>query len=392
MNTKQNITIFGAGYVGMSLAVLLAENNTVRIFDIDKKKIDLINGGASTIKDSKIDEVLANKNIIIHASDDPKDVINHSGYYIIATPTDYDPNTGHFDTSSVESSIKLIIDADLDPVIIIKSTIPIGFTDRMKIKFNYEKIIFSPEFLREGSALEDNLNPSRLIIGGMCEYSEVFANLLVSSANKEEVPILYMDSKSAESVKLFANAYLAMRVAFFNELDSFALSNNIESRNLIDGICLDDRIGDNYNNPSFGYGGYCLPKDTKQLLSSFEGIPQNLISAIIKSNDTRKKYIASEILKFNPYVVGIYRLNMKFGSDNFRLSAIIDIIQILLDNKKNIIIYEPCLDDLSFMNVPLEKSLEAFKDKSSLILANRITDDLLDVEEKIFSRDLFNEN
>jgi len=392
MNTKQNITIFGAGYVGMSLAVLLAENNTVRIFDIDKKKIDLINGGASTIKDSKIDEVLANKNIIIHASDNSKDVINHSGYYIIATPTDYDPNTGNFDTSSVESSIKLIIDADLDPVIIIKSTIPIGFTDRMKIKFNYEKIIFSPEFLREGSALEDNLNPSRLIIGGMCEYSEVFANLLVSSANKEEVPILYMDSKSAESVKLFANAYLAMRVAFFNELDSFALSNNIESRNLIDGICLDDRIGDNYNNPSFGYGGYCLPKDTKQLLSSFEGIPQNLISAIIKSNDTRKKYIASEILKFNPYVVGIYRLNMKFGSDNFRLSAIIDIIQILLDNKKNIIIYEPCLDDLSFMNVPLEKSLEAFKDKSSLILANRITDDLLDVEEKIFSRDLFNEN
>lgn len=392
MSTRQNITIFGAGYVGMSLAVLLAEKNIVQIFDIDQQKVELINEGHSTIEDSLISDFILKKNIKLQATDIPSNAINHSDYYIIATPTDYNPETQFFDTSSVEKCIQMIIASGLNGTIIIKSTIPIGFTELMRKKFNYEKIIFSPEFLREGSALEDNLNPSRIIVGGKCKFSKKFGKLLAESAEKEDVSILYMDSKSAESTKLFSNTYLAMRVAFFNELDSFAISNKIDAQNIVDGVCLDSRIGNYYNNPSFGYGGYCLPKDTKQLLSSFKGTPQNLISAIVDSNKTRKEYIANEILKLKPEVIGIYKLNMKFGSSNFRLSAIIDIIELLIASKKTIIIFEPSINEHSYMNLRVEKSLENFKNTSSVILANRITNEIEDVKRKVYSRDLFQAN
>jgi UDPglucose 6-dehydrogenase len=392
MSDRKHISIFGAGYVGMSLAVLLAERNIVNVFDIEKKRVELINNGLSTVKDLMIQEFLDKKNFKLKATNIPADAIYHSDYYVIATSTDYNPETEYFDTSSVEACIKMIIDSGLNGTIIIKSTIPIGFTERMRKQFNFEKIIFSPEFLREGSALEDNLYPSRIIMGGKCEFSEIFANLLAQSAKKENIPILLMNSQSAESTKLFSNAYLAMRVAFFNELDTFAISNNIEARNVIDGVCLDERIGNYYNNPSFGYGGYCLPKDTKQLLSSFNDAPQNLISAVIDSNRTRKEFIANEILKLKLKIVGIYRLNMKFGSSNFRVSAIIDIINFLKINNQTVIVYEPSIENTTFMNLQVERSLKQFKKSSSIILANRITNELEDVEEKVFSRDLFQEN
>ena len=392
MTERRNITIFGAGYVGMSLAVLLAEKNIVNIFDIDQEKVKLINKGLSTIQDPMIDDLLSKKNIKLKATNISAEAIYHSDYYIIATPTDYNSDTQFFNTSSVEKCIQMIVDSGLNGTIIIKSTIPIGFTDKMRKKFQFKKIIFSPEFLREGSALEDNLTPDRIIVGGKCKFSEEFANLLAKAASKEDIPILYMDSKSAESTKLFSNAYLAMRVAFFNELDSFAISNKIEASSIISGVCLDHRIGNHYNNPSFGYGGYCLPKDTKQLLSSFNNTPQNLVSAIIDSNRTRKEYIANEILKSNPKIIGIYRLNMKSGSSNFRLSAMIDIIQILKANKAKIIIYEPLIKETTFMDFTIDKSLESFKKNSSIILANRITAEIADVEEKLYSRDLFKEN
>lgn len=392
MIPKHNITIFGAGYVGMSLAVLLAKQNTINIFDVDQKKVELINKGLSTIEDSMIDDFISRNNIKLKATNVPTCAINHSDYYVVATPTDYNPDTQFFDTSSVEKCIQMIVDSGLDGTIIIKSTIPIGFTDRMRKKFQFKKIIFSPEFLREGSALQDNLTPSRIIIGGKCKFSKKFANLLAQAATKENIPILYMDSRSAESTKLFSNAYLAMRVTFFNELDSFAISNKIEARHIINGVCLDERIGNHYNNPSFGYGGYCLPKDTKQLLSSFNDTPQNLISAIIDSNTTRKEYIANEILKLKPKIIGIYRLNMKFGSSNFRLSAIIDIIQLIRANEVEVIIYEPSIQETTFMDFIVEKSLEDFKKNSSIIMANRITAEIADMEAKLFSRDLFQEN
>jgi UDPglucose 6-dehydrogenase len=392
LTERRNITIFGAGYVGMSLAVLLAEKNIVNIFDIDHEKVKLINKGLSTIQDPMIEDFMSSKNIKIKATNIPAEAIYHSDYYVIATPTDFNSDTQFFNTSSVEKCIQMILDAGLNGVIIIKSTIPVGFTDQMRKKFKFKKIIFSPEFLREGSALEDNLIPSRIIVGGKCKSSREFANLLAKAASKEDVPILYMDSKAAESTKLFSNAYLAMRVAFFNELDSFAISNKIEASSIISGVCLDDRIGNYYNNPSFGYGGYCLPKDTKQLLSSFSYTPQNLVSAIIDSNKTRKKFIASEILKSKPKIIGIYRLNMKFGSTNFRLSAIIDIIQLLKDSNAKIIIYEPLIQETAFMDFTIDKSLESFKKNSSIILANRITNEIADVEEKVYSRDLFQEN
>tara|TARA_B100001121_G_C18690831_1_gene622944 strand:- start:953 stop:2131 length:1179 start_codon:yes stop_codon:yes gene_type:complete len=392
MSTSKNISIFGAGYVGMSLAILLAEKNKVTIFDIDKKRVELINAGLSTIDDSQIENFLESKNIQLNATCVPAEAINHSDFYVICTPTDYNSETEYFDTSSVETCIKMIVESGLEGTIIIKSTIPIGFTERMRKKLNYEKIIFSPEFLREGKALEDNLNPSRIIMGGECEFSKSFANILSNSAKKENIPILYMNSKSAECTKLFSNAYLAMRVAFFNELDSFAISNDIKTRNVIDGVCLDERIGNYYNNPSFGYGGYCLPKDTKQLLTSFKNIPQNLISAVVDSNRTRKEFIANEILKLKPKIIGIYRINMKFGSSNFRLSSMIDVIKLLKANKMKIIIYEPLIKEPVFMDLQVEDSLQEFKDSSSIILANRITGEIEDVEEKIYSRDLFQEN
>tara|TARA_B100000575_G_scaffold292819_1_gene302241 strand:- start:781 stop:1959 length:1179 start_codon:yes stop_codon:yes gene_type:complete len=392
MSTSKNISIFGAGYVGMSLAILLAEKNKVTIFDIDKKRVELINAGLSTIDDSQIENFLESKNIQLNATCVPAEAINHSDFYVICTPTDYNSETEYFDTSSVETCIKMIVESGLEGTIIIKSTIPIGFTERMRKKLNYEKIIFSPEFLREGKALEDNLNPSRIIMGGECEFSKSFANILSNSAKKENIPILYMNSKSAECTKLFSNAYLAMRVAFFNELDSFAISNDIKTRNVIDGVCLDERIGNYYNNPSFGYGGYCLPKDTKQLLTSFKNIPQNLISAVVDSNRTRKEFIANEILKLKPKIIGIYRINMKFGSSNFRLSSMIDVIKLLKANKMKIIIYEPLIKVPVFMDLQVEDSLQEFKDSSSIILANRITGEIEDVEEKIYSRDLFQEN
>tara|TARA_Y100000768_G_scaffold291967_1_gene225939 strand:+ start:310 stop:1488 length:1179 start_codon:yes stop_codon:yes gene_type:complete len=392
MSTGKNISIFGAGYVGMSLAVLLAEKNKVIIFDIDKKRVELINAGFSTIDDSQIENFLESKNILLNATCIPAEAINHSDFYVICTPTDYNSETEYFDTSSVETCIKMIVESGLEGTIIIKSTIPIGFTERMRKKFNYEKIIFSPEFLREGKALEDNLNPSRIVMGGECEFSKAFANILSNSAKKENIPILYMNSKSAECTKLFSNTYLAMRVAFFNELDSFTISNDIKTRNVIDGVCLDERIGNYYNNPSFGYGGYCLPKDAKQLLTSFKNTPQNLISAIVDSNRTRKEFIANEILKLKPKIIGIYRLNMKFGSSNFRLSSMIDVIKFLKAKKMKIIIYEPLVKEPVFMDLQVEDSLQKFKDSSSIILANRITDEIGDVEEKIFSRDIFQEN
>ena len=387
------IAVAGVGYVGLSLSVLLSQKNEVVSYDIDKEKIDMINKRLSPIKDSYIEKYFNEKELNIKATTNYNEAFKDAKFVIVCTPTNYDDKTNYFDTSSVEDIIKKVIDvSDNKTTIVIKSTIPVGFIDRIKEKYSIKKIFFSPEFLREGKALYDNLYPSRIIIGTKEEEGKEFAKLLKTSSLKEDVVIKYMNSTEAEAVKLFANTYLALRVAYFNELDTYAEINNLEAKDIIEGVCLDPRIGNYYNNPSFGYGGYCLPKDTKQLLSNYKNIPQNMIEAVIKSNDTRKHHIASMILKSNPDTVGIYRLTMKAGSDNFRSSAIFDIIKYIKEQDKNVIIYEPTIEDEYYENLQVINDFNEFVEKSDIILVNRKDENISKFNDKIYTRDLYNED
>jgi|TARA_B110000879_G_C11155588_1_gene506714 UDPglucose 6-dehydrogenase len=393
MKENINITIIGAGYVGMSLSVALAQQNSVKLYDTDEDRVNKINNLQSTVEDADISRFLQEKKLSICGTTSKKEAYKDAKYYIIATPTDFDSETNYFDTSSVESTIKDILNFNHNAIIIIKSTIPIGFTKYLKKIFKTERIIFSPEFLREGMALHDNLYPSRIIAGGSHAPAKAFVNILKECSLNLDVKILIMDSSDAEAVKLFSNAYLAMRVSFFNELDSFALSKNLSSENIIKGVSSDPRIGNHYNNPSFGYGGYCLPKDTKQLLANFENVPQKIFTAIVESNNTRKDFVASVIKDLKPKILGVYRLTMKEGSDNLRVSAIQDIIKILKDKKDiEIIIYEPEITDNSFLGCNLENDLLSFKNKADVIICNRDNGDLKDISNKVFSRDIFGIN
>lgn len=382
----------GSGYVGMSLALLLSRNNAIKVLDIDPARIEKINSGKSTIADDDIDNLLAKKNTNIIATLDSKYAYSEADFIIICTPTNYDPEINYFDTSSVDNVIEEIFSLNKEALVVIKSTIPIGYTSSMQMKYDSSRIIFSPEFLREGSALRDNLNPSRIIIGSKSELAKKFGSLLSKSATKKDIDILFTSSSDAEAIKLFANTYLAMRVSFFNEVDTFAIAKNLDAKSIIDGISLDERIGKNYNNPSFGYGGYCLPKDTKQLLANFDQIPQNLIEAIVLSNTTRKEFIANEIIKKSPRTVGIYRLIMKEGSSNFRSSAILDVIEKIKESGIKVIIYEPTLHKSIYNGLEIKKNLQDFKSLSDIIIANRFSNSLEDVQDKLYTRDLFNEN
>ncbi len=382
------IAVAGTGYVGLSIATLLSQNHEVVALDIIEDKVNMINNRISPIKDKEIEDYFKNKKLNLKATLDYKEAFKDADYIVISTPTNYDDVLNHFDTSSVEDIIKKVVDMKLKTTMIIKSTIPVGFTDKMKEKYNIDNIMFSPEFLREGKALYDNLYPSRIIVGSKSKEALKFAEALKEGSKKEDVKILLMGSKEAEAVKLFANTYLALRVAYFNELDTYAEVKNLNTKDIIEGVCLDPRIGDFYNNPSFGYGGYCLPKDTKQLLANFKDVPNNMIEAIVKANDTRKKHIVDMVLSKNPKIVGIYRLTMKSGSDNFRASAIQDVINMLKD-KVNVIIYEPILKEDNFNGCKKIKNLEEFKKQSDLIIANRIDEDIKDVIDKIYSRDIY---
>ena len=382
------IAIAGAGYVGLSLGTLLSVKNDVYILDVVPEKVEKINNRICPIEDEYITNYFKKK-LKLTATLDYKEAFNDAEFIIISTPTNYNSETNCFDTSSIEDVIDKIKSLKIKPTIIIKSTIPVGYTDLLRKKYKYKKIIFSPEFLREGNALYDNLYPSRIIVGDTGEEAHKFGELLKSAAQKRKVPIEYMNSQEAESVKLFANTYLALRVAYFNELDTYAELNNLDSKKIIDGVCLDPRIGAFYNNPSFGYGGYCLPKDTKQLLANFTGKPQNIIGAVVNSNDTRKKHIANMISRYNPQVVGVYRLNMKKNSENCRSSAIIDVISHLKEKNINIIIYEPTIPVNTYMGFEVVHDLKLFKEISSLIITNRYDDTLKDVKNKLYTRDIF---
>ena len=387
-----NITVVGSGYVGMSLAVLLAQQHEVTVLDIDSKRIEKINNLESTVEDKYIEEYLKTKKVNLKATSDKKLAYSNANVVVIATPTNYDPNLNYFDTSSIDNVLDDIFSINKDLVIVIKSTIPIGYTEKLQEKFSSKKIFFSPEFLREGKALYDNLYPSRIIVGSNTEEAKKFASILKDCSLSDDIPVLSMQSKEAEAIKLFSNSYLAMRIAFFNELDSFSLKNNLNSEDIINGMSYDDRIGSGYNNPSFGYGGYCLPKDTKQLLANYSEVPQKLISAIVESNEVRKNFVSDFILAKKPKKVGFYRLVMKEGSDNFRDSAIQGIIERFKKNKLEIYIYEPLLKDEYFEDCIVEKDLRIFKENSDIIIANRVSDDISDVSFKTFSRDIFNEN
>lgn len=386
------LSIVGLGYVGLSNAILLSQHNHVIAIDNDDERIKLINEHKSPIHDREIIEYLKNKKLNLEATLDWKSAFEKSEIVIIATPTDYDEQKNYFNTSSVESVIENVISVNKDALIIIKSTIPVGFINSARKKFKTENIIFSPEFLREGKALYDNLYPSRIIVGEQSDRGQKFANLLLQGALKKDVSVLLTDTTEAEAIKLFANTYLAMRVAFFNELDTYAEIKKLDTKQIIEGICLDPRIGDHYNNPSFGYGGYCLPKDTKQLLANYKDVPNNIITAIVNANNTRKKFIVDQILLNKPKTVGIYRLVMKQGSDNFRSSAVQTIIKKLKENKVEIIIYEPSISLDIFNDTIVENNLGHFKNKSDIIITNRLDDDLLDVLDKVYTRDIFNNN
>ena len=389
---SRKITVVGSGYVGMSLAALLSKYNAVSVFDIDKKRVEKINNGISTISDRDIDNFIKDNDLNLFATLDSKTAFSEADFVIIATPTHYDEDTKEFDTSSIESTITEVLKYNKNSLIIIKSTIPIGYTLKLKTLFDYEDIVFTPEFLREGSALNDNLFPSRIIFGDKTQKIIEFSEILKKSSKKTDIKILFMNSTEAECVKLFSNTYLAMRVAFFNELDSFSMTYGLNSKDIINGVSYDNRIGDHYNNPSFGYGGYCFPKDTKQLLASFKDVPQNLIKSIVDSNKTRKKFLAEEIAKKDIKTVGIYRLIMKDGSDNFRFSAVIDIIDMLSANGLEILIYEPLHESETFNSHKVLKSLDDFKNLSNIIIANRSSEKLNDVNTKIFTRDIFGNN
>jgi UDPglucose 6-dehydrogenase len=389
LTNKTKITVVGSGYVGMSLAVLLAQHNDVVVLDVDASRVEKVNNKQSTVADAEIEVFLAEKELSLTATLEKQLAYKGASFVVVATPTNYDPDTNRFDTSSVDSVVSDALKLNTDALVVIKSTIPVGHTKALQQKHSTDRVIFSPEFLREGQALKDNLYPSRIIVGSQLEAGKAFANLLVEGANKKNIETLFIRSTEAEGIKLFANTYLAMRVSFFNELDSYALAHDLDTKSIINGVCLEERIGEGYNNPSFGYGGYCLPKDTKQLLANYEQVPQTLIQAIVSSNTTRKDFIADSIVKLNPKVVGIYRLVMKQGSENFRASAIQGIMKRIKAKGIEVVIYEPTYDEAEFFQSKVISSLDEFKNKSDLIISNRISAELDDVDEKVFTRDLF---
>ena len=386
------IIVVGLGYVGLSNAVLLAQHNEVIGVDISQERVDALNARESPIIDAELSEYLAEKDLNLSASTDLEASIIGADYVIVSTPTNYDEKTNFFDTSSVEAVIAQVIESEPSACIVVKSTIPVGFIDDLSERFNTDALIFSPEFLREGKALYDNLYPSRIIVGEKSKRAEIFANLLAQGAVKSDIDLLFTGAREAEAIKLFSNTYLAMRVAFFNELDSYALAGNMNSREVIEGVSLDPRIGNHYNNPSFGYGGYCLPKDTKQLLANYDTVPQNIIRAIVDANSTRKDFLAEVIIKRQPKTVGIYRLVMKEGSDNSRQSSVQGIMKRIKDKGIEVIVFEPELSEEKFLNSRVEKDFDAFKKNVDIILANRMAPELRDVSAKVFTRDLFNEN